>query len=253
MLVSERHQKILALLEKKENVSLQELVQELSTSESTVRRDLSQLEKNRLLKRVHGGAASIPQTRSELSMQEKASIHIEEKKVIANHAASLIQDGDCIFLDAGTTTYEMIFHLQAKNLVVVTNGLPHLEALFEKEIDTYLLGGYVKRKTKAMVGKAAQEAIKQYRFDKSFIGVNGIHSSYGYTTPDLEEAAVKSMAISLAQKAYVLADQTKFNQAAFAKVTDLDQAAIITNQVDQEELSSFKRKTSIHIAPPNPY
>lgn len=247
MLVSERHQRILALLEKNENVSLQELVDYLSTSESTIRRDLSQLEKENQLKRVHGGASLLHQTRSELSMQEKSSIHLEEKKAIAAYAASLVQDGDCIFLDAGTTTYEMISYLQAEELIVVTNGLPHLEALFEKDIDTYLLGGFVKRKTKAIIGRTAQETITQYRFDKCFIGVNGIHPDYGFTTPDPEEAIIKTMAINAAREAFALGDYTKFNEVTFAKIADLDQAAIITNKYNSDELPAIKRLTNVKL------
>lgn len=245
MLISERHQQILSILEEKQNISLQELVDRLSTSESTIRRDLSQLEEKNLLKRVHGGASLLHQTQNELSMQEKSTIHLPEKRKIAEYAAHLVQKGDCIFLDAGTTTYEMIPYLNAENLIVVTNGLPHIEALFERKIDTYLLGGYVKRKTKAMVGKAAQEALSQYRFDKSFIGVNGVHPVYGYTTPDPEEAAIKTKAIKLSKHAYVLADYTKFHEAAFAKIADLEQASMITNEVSHEELLSFMSETTI--------
>lgn len=248
LLVSERHQRILNLLAQKENISLQELVENLDTSESTIRRDLSQLEKENQLRRVHGGASLVHQARSELSMQEKSAIHLNEKKEIAAYAAGLIQEGDCIFLDAGTSTYEMITHLQAKNLIVVTNGLPHLEALFEKEIDTYLLGGFLKRKTKAIIGRAAQEAIKQYRFDKCFIGVNGIHPDYGFTTPDPEEAAIKNMAIESAQKAYALADYTKFYDVSFAKIADLNKASIITNKNNKVRLSPFKGLTKLIIA-----
>lgn len=245
MLVSERHQRIMSLLEKNKNVSLQELVDYLSTSESTIRRDLSQLEKANQLKRVHGGASLSHQTRNELSMQEKSAIHLEEKKAIAKYAASLVHDGDCIFLDAGTTTFEIIPFLQANDLIVVTNGLPHLEALFEKDIDTYLLGGFVKKKTKAIVGRSAQDTIRQYRFDKCFIGVNGIHPEYGFTTPDPEEAIIKTMAIKAGQQPYVLGDYTKFNNVTFAKIADVNEAVIITNKQSTGRLASIKRLTKV--------
>ncbi|MCP8969579.1 DeoR/GlpR family DNA-binding transcription regulator [Ectobacillus ponti] len=246
MLTAERHQIILNLLEEQKVVKLQELVDATSSSESTIRRDLSQLEKEKKLKRVHGGAALLNQKREELSMSERSAKNLREKAEIARCAASLVRKGDCIYLDAGTTTMQMISFLNAEDIVVVTNGITHLEALLEKNIPTYIIGGAVKPVTRALIGQGAMRGLEQYRFDKSFIGVNGIHLEYGFTTPDPEEAAVKARAISLAQKAYVLADHTKWGESTFAKIADLDEAIIITDAYG-EELLPYKEKTRIEV------
>ena len=139
-----------------------------------------------------------------------------------------MEEGDSIYIDAGSTNFEMIAYLP-KNIVVVTNGLMHIEKLLAKGIKTFLLGGYIKPTTKAMVGIGAIESLKNYRFDKCFMGVNGIHPEFGYTTPDQEEAAVKQLALSLSRDAYVVADESKFSEVAFAKIAHLKDANIITN------------------------
>ncbi|UFT98627.1 DeoR/GlpR family DNA-binding transcription regulator [Radiobacillus kanasensis] len=245
MLTEERQRIILDLLKQKEVVRIQDLVEELHSSESTIRRDLSFLEEQKQLKRVHGGAALLHQKGEELDMDAKSTRNQSEKQMIAAHAAQLVKDGDCIFLDAGTTTYLMIPFLQAKNITVVTNGLSHLEALAEKQLDCYLTGGFIKWKTKALIGRRASDSLKEYRFDKSFIGVNGVHPEYGFTTPDPEEANIKKLATHLAQQVYVLCDHSKFHEVTFSKITDLHAATIITNESEEDILGDYQQKTNV--------
>ncbi|MDQ7862444.1 DeoR/GlpR family DNA-binding transcription regulator [Peribacillus frigoritolerans] len=197
MLITERHQLILKLLKEKENVKIHELVELTNTSESTLRRDLDQLEKAELLKTCTWWRLSLLHSkRDEPSVFEKITQNLEEKAKIAKYAAELILDGDCVYLDAGTTTYQMIKHLRQKDIVVITNGIDHLDALLENEICTYFIGGFVKKITKATVGRYAYEKYKKkYRFDKCFMGANAIHYNFGLTTPDPEEAQIKERAI----------------------------------------------------------
>ncbi|MGM0837836.1 MAG: DeoR/GlpR family DNA-binding transcription regulator [Bacillota bacterium] len=247
MLTPERQQKIIDLVLQNEIVKLQELVDITGASESTIRRDLSQLEEENKLKRVHGGAAKLHQKGEEPSILEKSSKNLDAKTIIAHAAAQIVKDGDCIFLDAGTTTYQMIPFLAGKRITVVTNGFAHIQALMDKGISTYIVGGFMKNKTGAIIGRRATESLEAYNFDKAFIGANGVHLKSGYTTPDPEEAAVKSIAMKQAQEAYVLADETKINEVTFAKVGALHDAAIITNTVDAELLQEFEAKTSIMV------
>jgi len=247
MLTEKRHEIILNLLQQKEIVSIQELVALMGASESTVRRDLSQLEQMNKLKRIHGGATIINENKKELTVLEKSSKHLKEKQMIGAFAAKLIEDGECIYIDAGTSTLQMIDYITVKNITVVTNGITHIEPLMKKEIKTYLVGGYVKGITSALVGQMAVDSLRKYRFDKSFIGSNGVHPDFGYTTPDPEEAAVKQLALSLGQKAFVLADRSKFNQVAFAEFGKLKEATIITDFNDEHLLEDFKKKTKIEV------
>ncbi|HZG74035.1 MAG TPA: DeoR/GlpR family DNA-binding transcription regulator [Chondromyces sp.] len=245
MLTEERHRIILQLLNEREVVKIQELVEATGSSESTIRRDLSQLESDYKLTRVHGGAALVKQRRNEPSMTEKILRNAESKKKIAKYAASLLRKGDCIYLDAGTTTLQMIPYIEEKDIVVVTNGITHLEALIEKGIHTYVTGGFLKPNTKALIGQGALLGLKQYSFDKCFIGVNGIHPKFGFTTPDPEEALIKRSAIQQTLESYIVADHSKFNESTFAQITDLSEATIITDDIESDILRSYQDKTKI--------
>jgi DeoR family transcriptional regulator, fructose operon transcriptional repressor len=246
LLEPERHRLILDALKKKNTVKLQELVELTNSSESTIRRDLTQLEQRSLLKRVHGGAARLQGKLQEPTMKEKSSKNLHSKRQIAKYAASLVEEEDTIYLDAGSTVLEMIPFLP-NNVVVVTNGLMHVNELVEKDIRTYLLGGSIKTTTKALVGRGALDSLEKYRFDKCFLGVNGIHPEFGYTTPDPEEAYLKQMALSLSLENFVLADESKFSEIAFAKIAGLDKATIITNELDSESKEIFTSKTNIKV------
>jgi DeoR family transcriptional regulator, fructose operon transcriptional repressor len=246
LLISKRHRLIVELLKEKEHVKVHELVELTKSSESTLRRDLDQLEKQKYLKRVHGGASLLQKKREERSMTEKSTQNLKEKAILAKYAAQLIEDGDCVYLDAGTTTYQMIQYLDQKNIVVVTNGIDHLDALHNKDINTYIIGGYVKKVTKALIGSNAYESMQKYRFDKCFIGTNAIHHELGFTTPDPEEAQLKAKAIDLSREKFVLADHTKFGEVSFSKFADLHQAKIITNEDDPMILERYKKKTDIY-------
>lgn len=247
MLTPERHQVILKLLKEKNIVKINELVEITNTSESTIRRDLSQLEEKKYLKRIHGGASRLQGKLQEPSMTEKSSKNLQEKRRIAQYAASLVEEGDCIFLDAGSTVTEMIPFLPSKDIVVVTNGVMHVDSLLANSIHTYLLGGYTKAKTKAIIGRGAITSMENYRFDKCFIGVNGIHPKAGFTTPDQEEALIKQLAITSSREAYILADQSKFSEISFSKIADLHLASIITDELNIENEEQYVSQTKIKV------
>lgn len=246
MLTPERHQLILTILKEKHTVKINELVELTNSSESTIRRDLTQLEEEKHLKRIHGGAQRLQGKLQEMSMTEKSTKNLQTKQSIAQFAASLVEEGDCIYLDAGSTIVEMIPFLP-NGIVVVTNGLMHVGPLMEKEIDLFLVGGHTKKKTGAVIGRGALLSLDQYRFDKCFLGVNGIHSQYGFTTPDQEEAMVKQKAVELSRESFVLADDSKFSEIAFAKIADLHKATIITNELDPDTKEIYQSKTTIKV------
>lgn len=245
MLTPERYQLIMDQIEKRDVVKIQELISMTNASESTIRRDLSTLEERGFLKRVHGGASKLSNSRQEPDMLEKSSKNLQDKLKIAEEAASLLEEGDCIYLDAGTTTLHMIDFIDpSKDIVVVTNGVMHIDALIRKGIPFYLLGGYVKHRTGAMIGGASLTAVSQYRFDKSFLGVNGVHIEAGFTTPDPDEALLKTKAVRQAKNAYVLADPSKFGEISFAAFAALGDAAIITTEAEELAFDNYQEKLS---------
>ncbi|KXZ17973.1 DeoR/GlpR family DNA-binding transcription regulator [Bacillus nakamurai] len=251
MLTPERYQLIIDQIDKRDVVKIQELISMTNASESTIRRDLSTLEERGFLKRVHGGASRLSNSRLEPDMLEKSSKNLQDKLKIAETAAALLEEGDCIYLDAGTTTLHMIeFIDKTKDIVVVTNGVMHIEALIRKGIPFYLLGGYVKHRTGAMIGGASLTAISQYRFDKSFLGVNGVHIEAGFTTPDPDEALLKTKAVRQAKTAYVLADPSKFGEISFSAFADLSDAAIITTGADELAFDNYQEKTVVKVVKP---
>ena len=173
MLTNERKELIMNVLTEKHTAKIQEFMEMTGASESTIRRDLTELENQYKLERIHGGATIRTRKFHELSIADKSSRNLQEKIGIAKYAASFIQNGDCIYLDAGTTTFQMIPFLRGKNEIVVTNGLMHIDSLIEHGITTYLTGGYVKEKTKALVGPQAIRTLESYRFDECFLGTKG--------------------------------------------------------------------------------
>lgn len=242
MLKTERKQLILEELNQHHVVSLEKLVSLLETSESTVRRDLDELEAENKLRRVHGGA-ELPHSLQEETLQEKSVKNLQEKKLLAQKAASLIKEQDVIFIDAGTTTAFLIHELGNKNVTVVTNSIHHAAQLVEKQIPTVMVGGSVKMATDASIGGVALNQINQLHFDRAFIGMNGVDDGY-YTTPDMEEGAVKRAILENAKQTYVLVDSSKIGQTCFAKVAPLKRAIVITSQ-GHELLQAIKEKTEV--------
>lgn len=246
MLTEERHRRIMRRLQEAGTLKLQELCVMLEASESTVRRDLADLEEQGLLRRVHGGA-TLPMIPGGLEpgMAEKSAVHLPQKQQIAEMASDLVRNGEAIYLDAGTTTLAMIPYLRGKSITVVTNGLPQVEALLEADIPVYLLGGLGKKRTKALIGNLALEQLTHFRFDRCFLGANGVHPEAGYTTPDPEEAALKRRANEQSSLTYVLADSSKIGNVAFAKMFELERAVLITEQVPERWRKPISEMTNL--------
>lgn len=241
MLTEERHQYILGKLNKENTVKIKDLEKEMNCSLSTVRRDLSELEEENLLVRIHGGAKRVYTLSNEIEVSEKSGKNIQEKKSIGKFAASFVKEEDTIYLDAGTTTYEMIpFLKDTQNILVVTNGIKHANRLIDYGISTILIGGQIKAKTKAIIGSVSLGQLEKYRFNKTFLGINGIDIEFGYTTPDPEEAAIKRLAANLSNKAFILADHTKFGKVNFVKVSELEDYIIITDQTGKNRKQNKK-------------
>ena len=243
MLKSERKQVILEELKQHKIVSLEKLVGLLDTSESTVRRDLDELESENKLRRVHGGAELPHSLQEEETIQEKSVKNLQEKKLIAQRASSLIKEKDVIFVDAGSTTAFLIKELERKDITVVTNSIHHVVQLVDKQIPTVIIGGGVKMTTDASIGGVALNQINQLHFDRAFIGMNGVDEGY-FTTPDMEEGAVKRAILENSKQTYVLADSSKIGQSCFAKVAPIKRAIVITSK-GHELLSAIKEKTEV--------
>lgn len=246
MLTEKRHELILEYVNKNKIAKLKELMDITASSESTIRRDLSNLEEMKMLERVFGGAKIKTEILEEASYNEKSSKNIQEKNEIGKLAATFINENECIYIDAGTSTYNMIRFLKnKKNIIVVTNGITHATDIIENDIECILIGGKIKKSTKAIVGALALEDIGRFRFDKAFIGVNAVDLELGYMTPDTEEAMLKAKVISLSKKSYVLADKSKFDKVSFVKFADISKCGMITNE--NNDLNKYREKTEVRV------
>lgn len=252
MMISERQDKILALIQKRGRISIRELQELLLVSVSTMRRDLDKLADEGLVKRIHGGVELLsqhPTLQPEIAIADKTKLNQPSKQQIALTAIAQLQGGETLYLDAGTTTGAMIALLGQVTPapLVVTNSVHHASQLADLMVPVGVIGGQVKLSTNATVGMTAAEQLGQLAFDVSFIGADAIDLTAGITTPDLEEAAIKRLVIAHSRHAFVLADASKFNQRAFAKVADLEEVTIITEPNSATELASYQTKTQLKI------
>ena len=216
MLANERKRRIVDYLKLKRRATIEELLTLMDCSISTLRRDLNELEKEKSLRRVHGGAELTQDLSEELSISEKTSKNIQEKEEISQKALSKIKDGDIIFLDAGTT------------IGILTNSVSHLAKLTDDRLIVYLLGGRVKKVTDAIIGSQALEQLSAYQFNSAFVGANGFDNEHGAMTPDHEEAAIKGLAVKQSQNAFILADSSKLGQMSFVKFANSEEVELIT-------------------------
>lgn len=231
MLNEERKRKIVAITNEKKSVSILELMEMLGASQSTIRRDLNELNNSKMLKKVHGGAVSLKngiQTTDESVLQRK-DLNIESKRKIAHYAASLVKETDVVYLDAGTTTAEMLPYLENIRATYVTNCISHASFLASCGHQVYVPGGSLKAKTDALIGSDALKYIEKMNFTIGFFGTNGISMQEGYSTPDPEEGEVKRTAFFHCREAYVLADQSKFNIVCTYTFAPINKGFIVTD------------------------
>ncbi len=228
LFVEERKRKIMEMLSVQSKLYVSKLCKEFGVSPVTIRSDLQELEQAGLLQRTHGGAIPVSKASYEPTSHAKEISHMEEKKRIAAKAAELVEPGDTICLDTGTTIYELAKQLTGKrNLNVITNDLQIAMYLEENLEDCSLivLGGTIRRGFHCTVGPIALSSIKNLNVDKAFMAANACTLEKGFTTPSIEQAEVKRALMSIASQSIMLVDSSKFGQvsmAGFARIDDMD-------------------------------
>lgn len=221
MFAEERKHQILHYIEQQDRASVGELSEAFGVSEVTIRRDLKELEQEGLLRRTHGGALSNrPDTAFEPSMLEKESSFAGEKERIVQKAAAMIQSGETLFLDSGTTVLALARLLPPiPGVKVVTNSNPVLQTLSSVEsLELISTGGTVRPGTQSLVGPFAEQVLQSIHVDRLFLGMNGVHPERGLTTPNLMEARMKQWMIRSAREVVLLCDSSKLGQMSFARV-----------------------------------
>lgn len=244
VLTQERYKNILDFLSERDAATVTELAQHIGTSESTIRRDLTALDRDGLLRKVYGGATAINPTEGiaedEISVRE--CMMVSEKDLIAEYAAGLINNDDFIYIDSGTTTARLVEHIGSTKATFVTNGVYHAQRLISKGLNVYMIGGKIRQVTASAVGTEAVRSLMRYNFTKAFIGTNGIDITAGLTTPNSEEALMKEKAIEKSFAVFVLADHSKFRKVYPVTFAELKKCCIITDKIPY---GGFSDKTVI--------
>lgn len=239
MTKKERKDRLLALIKSKGYVSLEEIAKDLDMSESTVRRDIVEMDKEGLLVRERGGASSIKTAAFFLADQKlvvRERMNAENKLLIAKRAINLIRPDSTIYIDAGSSTLTLANNLPTDlRITVVTNSLSIARIVSEKGINTYLIGGALKITTDATVGPMAEEEISKFHFKQAFMGANAVDKFYGFMTPDYAEANFKKKAIQMAEETIFLIDGSKFNTKSVVTFAPLKGAKVITDFIDTKE------------------
>lgn len=226
-----RRRRILEELRRRGAVRTAELARYFAVSPMTIRNDLATLAERGLVERVHGGAMLKSPLANEPSYFEKTQLNLTEKQAIGRKAASLIEEGMVLFIGNGTTTMQIVQALKnnpTRRLKIFTNALTHAMELAEiPDAEVYVIGGYLRGVSYAMVGPLAHQALENAYFDRAFFGANGISLAHGITIPSLEEADTAAEVVRRAREVVVVADHTKLGAVAHAKIADLGQVHIL--------------------------
>jgi DeoR family fructose operon transcriptional repressor len=237
VLASERQRRIHDLVLSRESVTSAELMELLGASESTIRRDLDQLERMNKISRVHGGAARVGDdyVLRDQALTEKNTLNVAQKRAIAAYATTLVKPGDFVYLDAGSTTEALADEITERDATYLTNSLPIARKLLARGCKTMLPGGTVKPLTEALVGEETIASLGKYHFTVGFWGTNGFTPETGFTTPEPSEAMVKEFAIGQTLTPYVLCDSSKFSKVSLVTCAAADAATIVCDCAPQED------------------
>lgn len=216
----ERQALILKHLHANGKVLVTELSNLLQVSEVTVRSDLDQLSRKGLILRTHGGAVKSDLLVQDVPIFEKTKKQRGEKERIAIAAASLINDGEIITMDSGSTTWELAKHLKSKsNLTIITNSLPIARELSTiPNIVVIVTGGSVRRESLSIIGPHTEALLREHFANKLFLGVDGLDVHSGLTTPNLDEAHVNRLMVDMAREVIVITDSSKFGRRSMCLI-----------------------------------
>lgn len=247
MIARQRQEQILQCVQSRGTVTVSELASLFDTSESTIRRDLVELDGAGKLTKVHGGATSLEDEHvlRDLTIDERADLHTAEKDSLAAYAATLVGPEDCVYLDAGTTIRRLVDALAEPRALYVTDSVACALALANRGMRAVLVGGELKSATEALVGPEALETLKNYHFTIGFFGSNGITFEQGMTTPDRNEAMVKRTALEHTERPYIVSDASKFGRTAAISFASIDAATIITDRIP----AGYEKLSNVILAP----
>ncbi len=252
LLGEQRRRKILELLEHKGQITVGDIVEKFSISAVTARGDLDALASGGAAIRSHGGAVRQMEANRDYPLRLKAALHRSEKTKIGRAAADLIQPGEVIILDSGTTTAEIARQLKAKNLqqvTVITNALNIVSELVDANgISVIGLGGLLRPVSLSFVGPQAEAMLRDLHADRLFLAVDGFDFENGPSTPDVLEAQLNAVMMSVARETNVVADYSKLGRRSVSRIGPIEKVhRLITDTHAPEEFTRKLRNRGIEV------
>lgn len=228
MLQSERWNVILAELEARQAVSVSALARQLTVSEMTIRRDLSALAARGTVRKIYGGAVSLPLPDEPATV--RSVLNVAAKGAIGAEAARRVADGATVVLDSGTTVAAVARHLRGRRLTVITTSLIVVRELADDPgIEVHLPGGRYRSETQSLTGPAAWEGLGDLRADLAFVGTSAIREA-SFFNHHADDVPIQRRMMDMAEEVWLLADHTKLDAVALGRVGRLDQlSGVITD------------------------
>jgi DeoR family fructose operon transcriptional repressor len=245
-----RKKYILNHLDKKESVSIENIVENFNVSKITARRDLSDLEKRGFLIRTHGGAIKSRITSGLFDFNNKAVQFRDQKIEICKCASGYIEENDTIYMDCGTTVYYLAkFLIKFQKLRVITNSLPVISELLPfPQIKVYLIGGELDNSRKALYGPMTENLLERYKADKAFIGAGGVSIAHGLSSVDEKEASVTIKMAESAKQVFLLCDSSKLEKDSYFTYSALSLIDyLITNNDIDKQIYDLYIKNNINV------
>lgn len=251
----ERRAQIIKELETTQELSVTKLSKQFETSEVTIRKDLTELQRRNLVIRTRGGVVRVPSVNlgSDTAIEHKQLYNYREKRAIGKLAAKLIKNGETVIIDSGTTTLEIAKNLNAfSSLTVITNAINiALEVLKYNRFNVILLGGHLRASSQSTVGPLAESTLKNFYCDKLFLGIDSFNMELGVSTPNIEEAIINQNMIAMARETIAVCDASKFNKRSFAFIAPIEKInAVVTDGAIPSNIRNqlVDKNIQLHIA-----
>lgn len=237
MYAPERQREIVRRARLDGRVEVAALAEEFEVTTETIRRDLSRLERQGQIRRVHGGALPLEQLGYELYYEERMALRHTEKERIGEAAAKFVPVEGTVLIDAGTTTARLVEAFPSDcEVVVTTNSLPLARMLIGRPNITVLMpGGRVRSRTLAQVDVWTQRVLAELHVDVAFVATNGMSAEHGLTTPDVAEAEIKRAMLRSGRTVVLLADSSKYGQRHFVRFGDMQQVDVLISDSALDE------------------
>ncbi len=249
MFTEERREKIKQLLSRDKSVYVDDMTEKFKVSAVTVRKDLKALEQMNVLVRTHGGAIMTENSSLDLPLFEKQKIRAREKSDIARQAGKLIEEGDVVILDNGSTSTFIAREIkERKNITIITNAVNIASELASSKLDVIMTGGNLRQQSFSLIGPGAEASLRNMTANKYFMSVDGIDLKAGFTTPNTMETKISQTMMKVAKEIIVVADTSKFGQRRACIICAINEVAqLITNKDLGREYQRALRKEGLKL------